>query len=97
MADCLHKNQMKLFIIKRHVYDSIPDHAGYSICPDCDDYLITGWVQAEEVWTTDDVYSMTETIGEEDHKITPIGMFLNWIRDDLKDFVGEDTPQMLSP
>ena len=97
MGDCQHKNQIKLFIIKRFAFDDIPDHAGYSICTDCIDYRITGWVHKADVWATHDVYSMADTIDKEDHDTTPVEMFKRWITDDLRPMGGEEPPQVLSP
>ncbi len=96
--DCPHKNAIKIFIIKRQEIGQAPDHAGYSICPDCNDYLVTGWVNRIDVWITGDVYSMNEIIADGDvEETTPIEMFLDWIRSDLISRTGEVNSQVLPP
>lgn len=100
MADCLHESRIKLFIVKRQVFDNIPDHTGYFICSDCSDYLATGWVHEADVWTTSDIYSMNKIIRDEDvgeHDITPIEMFKDWIKSDLAVVRCEEVPQLLAP
>lgn len=88
MADCPHKTPMKLFIIRQHKGGKgLPSYAGYFICPDCADYLCTGWCEKEEVWDEDtELYSM-QSIAQEKGSVAmglkPIDIFLSWIKADL--------------
>lgn len=100
MRDCPHKQPMKLFIIHRDTPDSC--FAGYFVCPDCGDYVCTGWVDEEDVWNEDTVlYSMqkeSDNNKSDAFEKEPISIFKTWIRDDLADRYGnEKLPELLPP